>query len=426
MSDDAQPRETRREHSPFGDGGANRGNRWLRWTGYGALFAATALTVYGATRDSEASLASAHDHAAMVPSGEAGPVRLDADAARRIGVTFAVAMLDSLSPLLRATGQLTWDETRVRVVAPRFDGWIERLQADFTGREVRAGEPLLHIYSPMLVAAQEELLLAARLARDVAGGGDEARRNAADLLASGRRRLLFWDIPAAEIDHVLETGTVTRTFTLRSPTDGVIIEKAVLAGQRVMSGETLFRVADLGAIWVEAQIFERDIGEVRMGTRAEVEVAAYPGERWSGTVTYLYPSIDAVSRTARMRVELRNPGRRLKPGMYATIRLRGATRPHVVTIPRTAVLATGERVIAFVKRADGQLEPREIRTGLATDDRIEVLSGIAVGDTVVASATFLIDGESNLGAAMNAVTKETPGSKPNAPGPHPNHDDQPE
>lgn len=414
--------ETLNERAPFGDGG---GNRVLRIAGYGALFAATAATVYIAARDSETAAVTRHDHAVMVASEETGPVLLDSDAARRIGVTFAAATLDTLATELRATGQLTWDETRVRAVAPRFEGWVERLHVDFTGREVAVGEPLLTFYSPMLVAAQEELLLAARLARDVAGGTEDAGRSAAELLQSARRRLAFWDIPAAEIDRVLATGTVTRTFTLRSPARGVVVEKSVLAGQRIMEGETLYQIADLGTIWVEGQIFERDLASVHTGARVDVEVTAYPGEQWRGTVTYVYPTIDAASRTARVRVELRNPGLKLKPGMYATLRVSGAPRRNVVTIPRTALLASGERVVAFVRRSDGWLEPREIRTGLSTDDRVEVLTGIAAGDTVVASATFLIDAESNLGAALRAMKPAAAAPGPPRPPSHPDHD-QPE
>ncbi|HSA57906.1 MAG TPA: efflux RND transporter periplasmic adaptor subunit [Gemmatimonadaceae bacterium] len=415
--------ETLHERSPFGEGG---GNRALRMAGYGALFVATAFTVYVATRRGETVAATRHDHAAAARAAHAGPVMLDANAARRIGVTFAAARIDTLAIELRATGQLTWDETRVRAISSRFDGWVEQLHVDFTGRAVSVGEPLFTIYSPMLVAAQEELLLAARLGRDVAAGSEDAQRSAADLLASARRRLMLWNIPEGEIDRVLETGMVTRSFTIRSPMGGVVVEKSVLAGQRIMAGETLFRVADLGTIWVEGQVFERDLGSVRTGVRVDVEVTAYPGERWTGTVTYIHPTVDATSRTARVRVELRNPGLRLKPGMYATLRMKGATRTDVLTVPRTAVLASGERVIAFVRRGDGSLEPREIRTGLATDDRVEVLSGLAAGDTVVASATFLVDAESNLGAALGAIAKPSEGRAAKPVPVLPNHENHQE
>jgi Cu(I)/Ag(I) efflux system membrane fusion protein len=269
----------------------------------------------------------------------------------------------------------------------------------------------------MLVTAQEELILAVRLAREVAGGTPEARRAADDLVASSRRRLQYWDIPASEVQRIEESGEVTKTLTLRSPVRGVVIEKSVVEGQRIMAGESVLRVGDLNTVWLEGEIFERDLSLVRLGALVGVELQAYPGERWNGRVTYLYPTVDAATRTSRLRVELRNPGLRLKPGMYATISVPGARRAGALSIPRSAVLVTGRRSVAFVKRADGRLEPREIVTGMATDERVEVLRGVALGDTVVASATFLVDAESNLGAALTAIagmpgmdTKETPPS----------------
>jgi Cu(I)/Ag(I) efflux system membrane fusion protein len=184
---------------------------------------------------------------------------------------------------------------------------------------------------------------------------------------------------------------------------GVVIEKAVVEGQRIMAGESVLRVGDLRTVWVEGEIFERDLPLVRLGSTVDMELQAYPGERWHGRVTYLYPTVDAATRTARLRVELRNPGLRLKPGMYATISMPGARRAQTLSVPRSAVLVSGRRSVAFVQRADGQLEPRQVVTGLATDDRIEILQGLVAGETVVASATFLVDAESNLGAALQAM-----------------------
>jgi Cu(I)/Ag(I) efflux system membrane fusion protein len=375
-----------------------------RYIAYVGVLVAAVAAAWLATRGrSEAEASVQHDHGALAAADAASPVRLAPDAARRIGVTFAPVTAGPLTAEVRTVGEVTWDERRVTAVAPKIDGWVERLYVDFTGREVSVGEPLLGIYSPMLVTAQEELLLAVRLAREVAGGAPEARRAADELLASARRRLLYWDIPASEVQRIEETGEVTKTLTLRSPVQGVVIEKAVVEGQRIMAGESVLRVGDLRTVWVEGEIFERDLPLVRLGSTVDVELQAYPGERWHGRVTYLYPTVDAATRTARLRVELRNPGLRLKPGMYATISMPGARRAQTLSVPRSAVLVSGRRSVAFVQRADGQLEPRQVVTGLATDDRIEILQGLVAGETVVASATFLVDAESNLGAALQAM-----------------------
>lgn len=363
---------------------------------------------------------SGHVHGQSGGAGASGPVTIAPEVARRIGVTYAEATRGSLAAEISTVGELVYDETRVRTISPRIDGWVEELFVNFTGQDVRVGAPLLRIHSPMLVTAQEELLLAVRLVREVAGGTAEAKRAAEDLVESARRRLAFWEIPAADIARIVETGAVTRTMTLRSSVSGVVVEKNVDAGQRVMMGDALFRVADLGTVWVEGELYERDLAAVRLGSAATVTFEAYPGERWTGTVTYLYPTVDPATRTARVRVALRNPSGRLKPGMYATVRLPGTRRQDVVSIPRTALLASGARSLVFVRREDGQLEPREVTVGLTSVDRVEVLRGLVAGDTVVASATFLVDAESNLRAALGAMAnvpgKET-GTPADAPDP---------
>jgi Cu(I)/Ag(I) efflux system membrane fusion protein len=268
---------------------------------------------------------------------------------------------------------------------------------------VSVGQPLLTIYSPMLVQAQEELLLAKRLLNDVSGGSDEAQRSAADLLASSRRRLAYWDIPASEVAAIEESGQVRKTRTLRSSAGGYVMEKNVVAGQRIMAGEVLYRVADLSAVWVEGEVFEQDLAKVRVGQTVHADFQALPGEHRMGRIAYIYPTINPDTRTARLRVVLPNSDMKLKPGMYATLRIVGAPRSAVLTVPRSAVLSTGERSIVFVKDATGMLGPREVALGATNDTRIEILRGLAAGETVVASATFLIDAESNLGTALGGM-----------------------
>jgi Cu(I)/Ag(I) efflux system membrane fusion protein len=375
----------------------------LRRALYIALPLATLTAVYFATRGpAEVTAASAgHDHG--VASDSARSILLSSEEAGRIGVTYAVATVTPLTREIRTVGQVTFDETRLRTIAPKIDGWVERLHVDFTGQFVTAGTPLLALYSPMLVTAQEELLLAKKLSADVAEGSEDARRSAQDLYMSARRRLAYWDIPSNDVARIEHTGEVQRTLPLYAPVGGFVIEKNVLQGQRIMAGEALYTIADLRTVWVEGEVFEQDLSAVRLGLRAVAELEALPGERFPGRITYVNPTLNPETRTVRVRVELSNTGLRLKPGMYATLRLTGDRDTPALSVPRTAVLSTGERHLVFVKRSDGMLEPRLVEIGVATDDRIEILRGVASGDTVVASATFLVDAESNLGTALGGM-----------------------
>lgn len=348
--------------------------------------------------------AAGEDHTAMARGADsAAPVMLSSDQARRIGVTFAAVTLEELSGQIRAAGQVVVDETRVRTISPKVDGWVERLHVNFTGLQVRRGDPLLAIYSPMLVSAQEELLLAKRLSGEVAEATTETRSGADDLLVSARRRLAYWDISADEIARIERTGRVQRTLTLRASAEGVVTEKAVTEGQRIMAGDALFRVADLSTVWIEAEVYEQDLRSLRVGQVVDAELDAYPGERWTGRIAYIYPTLTPETRTARVRAQVTNRGMRLKPGMYATVNITGTARAAMLTVPRGAVLATGERQLVFVRRADGQLEPRSVTLGASTAERIQVMRGLQLGDTVVASATFLVDAESNLGTALGGM-----------------------
>ena len=407
-------REAAESQSPFGGPSGERG-RVLRWSLYLGIPLAAIVAVYFVTRGAKQPTAGvAHDHGAapFVDSGR--PVMLSSAEAKRIGVTYAVASIGQLKREIRTVGQVTFDETRVKAISPKVDGWVERLYIDFTGKAVQADAPLLAIYSPMLVTAQEELLLAKRLQAEVVRGSEDVRTSAADLLSSSRRRLAYWDIAASDIAHVESTEQVQRTLTLRSPVSGFVVEKNVLQGQRVMAGDALYKIADLSTVWVEGNVFEQDLPSVRLGQAVTAELEALPGQAFHGRVTYVYPTLDADTRTARVRIELPNPRLWLKPGMYATLRLTGAGRAGTLSVPRTAVLSTGERNLVFVKRPDGKLEPRLVTLGMASDDRIEILRGLAAGDTVAASATFLIDAESNLGTALGGMG-DMPGMDMTAP-----------
>lgn len=388
--------------SPF-ERPSTPGRRAMRWALYLTLPLGAVAAVFVLRRDAKAPTTAEHAHGALEAPDAAQPVELSADAAHRIGVTYTTVTVGPLVREIRTVGQVTFDETRVKAIAPKLDGWVEHLYVDFTGQPVAVGDPLLAIYSPMLVTAQEELLLARRLTSDVAAGTPDAVRSADELLRSTRRRLAYWDIPEREVAEIERTGEVRRTLTLRASVGGVVVEKLVLAGQRIMAGETLYRVADLTVVWVEGEVFEQDLAAVRTGLPVTAEFESFPGERWTGRITYVYPTLNPDTRTARVRVELPNHGLRLKPGMYATFLFTSPRRADALSVPRSAVLSTGERSLVFVRRTDGRLEPRTVRVGAAAGDRVEVLAGLAAGETVVASATFLIDAESNLGSALGGM-----------------------
>lgn len=369
------------------------------------------------TRSTRATTAAAgHNHAATAADTMRSPVMLTPEEARRIGVTYAVVTRGPLAEEVRTVGLVTYDETRVKTIAPKIDGWVEQLFVAFTGQPVEEGEPLLRVYAPLLVTAQEELLLAKKLVADVGAGNSDAARRAESLLASARRRLSYWDIPDEDVARIERTGEVQKTLTLRSPVRGVVVQKNVLAGQRIMAGEAVYQVADLREVWLEGEVFERDLAVMRLSQTVVAELAAFPGRPREGRIVYVSPTVAAETRTARIRVALQNPDLVLKPGMYATIRVRGTARTNVLQLPRSAVLVTGRRTLVFVKDADGMLVPRDVELGQTVGDRVEILRGVAAGETVVASATFLVDAESNLGSALGAMAN-MPGMDVSAPKP---------
>ncbi len=344
-----------------------------------------------------------HDHAAMVAGlDEAQAVQLPPELQSRTGITFATAVTRELVRTVTALGRVEYDETRLADVSPKVDGWAETLFVDFTGAPVQAGQPLLELYSPMLIAAQEELILARRLAHEVEPGSERAA-NAQRLLDSARRRLLYWDVPQGVIDEIEASGMVTRTIPLLAASSGVVVEKDVVEGGRVAPGSTLYRIADLSVVWIEADVFERDLSLARLGQEARVTLEAYPGDVFRGRVTYVYPTVDQATRTGTVRVALANPGMRLKPGMYATIQLDAPSAAPALVVPRGALLFTGERTLVYVRKWDGTLDPREVVAGLAVGQEVEILSGLEEGEVVVSSASFLIDAESNLGSVTGGM-----------------------
>lgn len=329
-------------------------------------------------------------------------VHLTAAQERALGVTYTTVDRRTLIRTIRTVGRIEAAEPRVADVTPKIDGFVERLFVDATGEAVRRGQPLLTVYSPMLVAAQEELLTAKRLVAQLDSSAGESWRGAQGMLAAARRRLAYWDITPEQIDRLERTGEVTKTLTLVSPVTGIVLEKNVLGGQQVMSGMPLYRVADLTEVWVAGDVFEQDLRFVRLGAPAHIELSAYPGEHLMGRVSFIYPTVDAASRTNQVRATVPNPGGRLKPGMYATTFFE-AELPDVLAVPLAAVIATGERNVVFVRDDAGLLVPHEVVLGARAADQVQILDGLVAGETIVASANFLIDAESRLASTGGAM-----------------------
>jgi Cu(I)/Ag(I) efflux system membrane fusion protein len=348
---------------------------------------------------------------------ERAPVHLSAEQAHAIGVTFTVVERGPFTRTVRTVGQVVAAEPGLADITTKIDGFVEELYVDATGVTVRRGQPLLTLYSPMLVAAQEELLTAKRLAASVDSGQAEAWRNGQALLEAARRRLSYWDISAEQIERLERTGEVMKTLALKAPVDGVVLEKMVVAGQSVMSGMKLFRIADLRTVWIEGAVFEQDLAFIRVGAPVRAELAAYPGRFVDGRVSFVWPTVDEQSRTVRVRIAFANPGGLLKPGMYATLlfeaRVAGGD---VLQVPAEAVVQTGVRNLVFVVGPDGALTPREIVLGPRAGGRFQVLSGLSGGERIVASANFLVDAESRLatgtGTAMPGMDMGTEKKRP--------------
>src|SRR5688572_26020929 len=340
------------------------------------------------------------------------PVTLDARRQQLIGVRTARAERVMVAPEVRAVGTVRADETRLTEINVRADGWIRDLRTDFTGRPVRQGETLFTLYSPDLIATQNEYLLAVRgQTQAIAGQVPELREYSARLVEAARERLRRWDMGEAEIQELEQRGAAFETVPVRSPASGVIVEKTAIEGMHVTPGQTLFRIADLSVVWVEADVYERDMAAVRLGQAATVTLDAYPDQRFAGRATYVYPFVEEQTRTMKVRFEFPNPRGLLKPGMYANVEL-AVPAASALAVPGDAVLDSGREQVVFVALGDGYFEPRRVRIGRRVGATVEIADGLKEGEDVATGATFFLDSESQLQASIRGF--ESPGTLPPA------------
>lgn len=331
-----------------------------------------------------------------------GVVTIASDRLHLLGVRSEEVREESTERTIRTVGRVTIDERRLHHVHVKYDGYIEHLYADFTGRMIAKGEPLFAIYSPELVATQQEYLLAlkhrARQSREGAlAPGTES------LLEAARQRLLLWDVRPQDIARLEESGEVQRTLDVYAEQGGFIVQKTATMGMRISPGDTLFDIADLSRLWVLADIYEYDLSSVLLGTRGEIRLPTVSQRTWSGVVTYVAPTLEEKTRTIKVRLEVENAGGLLRPDMFADVFLRTG-RGFGLVIPEGAVIEAGDRRLVFIDRGAGRFEPREVKVDVKTERGWIVTSGLSRGDRVVTAANFLLDSESSLKGALSNMT----------------------
>jgi membrane fusion protein, copper/silver efflux system len=340
-------------------------------------------------------------------AGRAG-LTLSAETRQILGVRSVVLLRVPRRRVIRTVGRVTVDERRLHHVHTKYEGFVEHLHVDFTGKFVRRGEPLLSIYSPELVATQGEYLLALRAQQRLSASGiPSVAQGGVDLLDAARERLLAWDVRPADIAALEKSGQVQHTLDLYSDSSGYVVQKTAFHGMRITPADTLFDIADLTELWVLADVYESDLPAVRTGMQAEIRVPYLPGKKWRGPVTYVAPTVEEQTRTVKVRVEVVNQGEQLKPDMFADVFLESDLGPGLV-VPDDAVINAGPRLLVFLEREGGRLEPREIQTGVRIGEGFEVISGLAEGDRVVTAANFLLDSESSLKAAIASLAPAPP------------------
>lgn len=342
--------------------------------------------------------------------GSGGGVKIDPRTVQNIGVKTAVIKRQALRRQVRTVGTVDYDETRITDVNTKIAGWVETLFVDFTGQHVKMGQPLLEIYSPELVAAQEEYLTSSDYVKRLKGSASEdVVKGAQDMLHASKQRLLYWDITQGQIDELESKRMVNRTMKVYSPQEGVVIHKAVHEGAHIMAGQHLYRIAALDRVWVYAEIYEYEMPWIKVGQTAEVVLPSIPGKTLTGKVTYIFPFLEPKTRTVRVRMAFDNAGSALKPDMFANVKIKPVVSLDAVVVPIQAVIHSGERNVVIIDLGEGRFMPREIVLGVEAEGVYEVLEGLSEGERIVTSSHFLIDSESNLKAALTGMSKQGSG-----------------
>ncbi len=331
-------------------------------------------------------------------------VALSPERRQLLGVRSEPVARRHLDRTIRTVGRVAMDERRLHHVHTKYEAYVEKLYVNFIGQMVRQGDHLAALYSPELVATQQEYLLAYRAQQRLRESGiDSVAKGGSDLLEAARQRLLFWDVSPEDIAALERTGQVQRTVDLHAELPGYVLQKRAVHGMRVTPADILFDIADLSAVWILADVYESDLATVEVGMAAEVTLPYEPGRSWKGTVAFVNPIVEPGTRTVKVRIEVANADYALKPDMFADVVLRRELGD-ALFVPESAVLKPGDRQLVFLDLGDGRLEPREIQTGARVEGGYAVLSGLAEGDKVVTSANFLIDSESSLKAALSSLS----------------------
>jgi RND family efflux transporter MFP subunit len=338
------------------------------------------------------------------------PVEISPQRLQSIGVKTGEVERKFVEDEVRATGNIAVDETRLAYVQVRFSGYIQKVFADATYQYVRKGQPLFTVYSPDLVATEREYLVAQQNQKEVAHSTvPDVASSAASLLEAAAERLKQWGVPQEEIARLEATGQAQQELEVDSPVSGYITERNALPSVAVQPETRLYTIADLSTVWVQAQVFQNDLGRIRAGDPAALGVSTFPGRTFRGRVDFIYPQVDMDTRTAKVRIVFSNPDLQLRPGMFVNVNLKVPMGRQLV-IPATGVLQSGTREIAFVERSDGYIEPREVQLGSRVGDNFVVLKGLKAGEQIVTSANFLIDSESQLQAALGSFVPPPPGA----------------
>src|SRR3989449_508157 len=334
-----------------------------------------------------------------MPTSPPGTIAIPAVTRQLIGVRTAPVSYAPLAQEIRAVGTVEYDERKLTKVNLRVSGWIEQVFVNAIGQSVRAGQPMLTLYSPDLLATQDEYLLAVKAQAQLEGSPvAEARQQAAALVASARERLRLWNLTEEQIEAIERRGKAERVLAVYAPSSGIVLKRQALPGNYVEPGTTLYELADLSTVWINGDIYESEIPSVKLNQPAEVTFETYPGEAFRGKVTYIYPYLNEATRTVRVRMEFPNPHLKLKPGMYGNVVL-GVDAGRRLVVPKEAVLDSGLRQLVFLDLGQGVYQPYPVKLGRRSQEYVEVLEGIKEGDRVVTSANFMLDAESKLASA---------------------------